>query len=956
MSTKDDKIKQEMKKKQQKQKEMVDDKKKAKKEISTKKKSMLKEEKILTESKNAYDKIEGLRRKFLKDIIGSKKKKLSLQEESKEDLAGAFIQRFETKLESFEDKYVEDDLSTSLFVVLLTLLSRDDSFPNVVQNVLAKIKDLEIGAIIKTKKGSITNFYDTSTVLELIKAVQKIPKVRDLYNKKKYVDEEGNELKLVQRFGTLEEAEESEKELLEKVYQDSIRLNNLWRDKVKEEITDDKAYKKVPMTQDEIKEELESEKERYEFLNEMKDYNNSDEIIEELENIYIFGDLTYKNPNNDLFVELLKIMVLKDNFDIINNTLSNYDKNPNTILSLLEELRKSQVFLSRYDSVRKAIEGEFKTLREKYGSSEDLVNLKKKEFLNLQDGIKLEEVVVVKPYLDQDENKYFKDEIERAEKLREKTKLIEVKIPEELKETTFYPLKQEPKPKPQLLKDDKKYLDDDEDVLQTYYFDPNVVLSKIPIKKRDQLLRDSIFFIKKYFDKESSKELVNDLYKENKDKSLDNFIKKIGKLIILVDDKYLKNVAKLLNKRLEQQYYNISDMINLSYKELLQDVYSNPLNTNFNDLERLITLNIDKFSNIFLSCLRFNYTRDGYTDISDCISKKSDEQLVDNNISNILNLEGIEQCNFAYKNKKVFENYLKALDDYKKVDQNDVSESLTLLSQLQKELNNIRPFLNNIIYYKDEDDNQLYCFDYKDLEERFINKNYKNPYTNRDFSEQFIKDFNIAAVIEKTDLSHKKDKKDKKDKEQDFKDTDFSRSIFSKLNSIELSLMEKLPKQDTCEYYNKYIFNKDDSLEKIMKKNKDDLDRMKEYCAPIIETEIKQEEIVHPKSPSKSSSDVYLQSVGSLPSLTDGKKSKKASLPLLSQVIQPSKPSVTEPSKPSVIQSTKPSVIQPSKPSVTEPSVIQPSKSDQELSEAERKKRDKRKKIEELSKQLTENL
>ena len=57
-------------------------------------------------------------------------------------------------------------------------------------DILNNIKDLESGAIIKAKKGSLTNFYDTSTVLELIRAVQNIPSVRDAYNKKKYEDGE----------------------------------------------------------------------------------------------------------------------------------------------------------------------------------------------------------------------------------------------------------------------------------------------------------------------------------------------------------------------------------------------------------------------------------------------------------------------------------------------------------------------------------------------------------------------------------------------------------------------------------------------------------------------------------------------------------------------------------------------------------------------------------------------
>ena len=518
----------------------------------------------------------------------------------------------------------------------------------------------------------------------------------------------------------------------------------------------------------------------------------------------------------------------------------------------------------------------------------------------------------------------------------------------------FYPLREE------LHEQDIKDGDiKDEDA--TFYFDPNVALSKFNSKKKEQILRESLTFLKKYFDPDSSIELISNLYEKNKEKTLLDFIKTIGRIIILVDDKYLKHVAKLLNKRLEEQYYDVYDMSNLSYKELLQDIYSNPSNPNFDNLEEIIRKNIDRFSNIFLSCLRFNYIRGGYSDFSDCVNKKSQEENPD--VVNILNLEGIDQCNIEYKNRKVFEKYNKAKEAFDKVDQNDVLESLNALTDLQKEYNAIKTLIKNIIYYKDEDEGQLYCFDYNDLEQRFLMKNYKNPYTDKKFSDQFIDDFYIVASkkslksvkekirqeeqLKKKDLGKvKKEHEEEEDLKKEFEQTDFSLSIFSKINSLELTLIDTLPKETTCEYYNKYIFNKEDSLEKLMKKSQEDLDRMKAFCGDIKA----QQEPSQPSQPSQPSKPKgSLPSLPTLPSLQEDKVSKKkASLPIISDepsAVQSSQQSVVEP--PSVDQSS-------SSNDVEDQSVLQPL--EEELSEEEKKKLEKRRKIEALSKNLTMNL
>ena len=945
------------------------EKKKSIKEVQQKKVKLIREEEELKANKSEYDNIEALRKNFLKDILGAKKKNVLIQE-SKEELAARCKERFEKTLEKFEIKYNDEDESTNLFVILLKLLSKKIYFPDTIKGVLSNIRDLESGAIVKTKKGSITNFYDTSTILELIKIFKTTPEIRDLYNKKKILLEDDEEIPIVEKYGSLDEAERNEKELLEKIYQDSIRLNNLWRDKIKQELTDEKTYRRIQMSDEDIKEELENEKERYELLVRMsKDFNkikgqpgqNVKDILELLDEAMNFE--LKSNPNNELFIELLRIMILNDDFpEMIKNVLKNYEENQNTILSLLEELRKSKIFISRYESVRKAIKDDFNTLKSKYGSIEELISNKNREFLSLQDGIRLEEVTNPKQ-----EEQFFKDETDRIKQLIERTKRIKANIPDELKDKTFYPLREE--------KSQKRSLEEDDDIEDsTFYFDQNLVLSKLPLKKKDQLLKDSLVFIKKYFDPESSVELVTNLYQQNKDKTLLEFIKRLGRLIILVDDKYLKHIAKLLNKRLEDQYYDVSEIVNLSYKELLQDIYSNPSNPNFQNLEEIIRKNIGRFTNIFLSCLRFNYTRGGYNDFSDCINKKSQEEETD--VINILNLEGIDQCNIGYQNKQVFEKYRKAKEAYDSSDKNDVSESLTALSDLQKELDDIRPFLKNIIYYKE--DGELYCFDYTDLVERFLRKNFNNPYTNKKFSDKFIEDFNIILSkknikIIKQKLKEQEEYSKLKKIEEIVRDptkkesvqTDFSQSIFSKINLLELSLIKKLPKQTTCEYYNKYIFNKDSSLEKIIKKNQEDIDKMKEYCDIKDRREdivmLKSEEEILEPSPSKSSSNMV-----SFPSLSDDKDvKKKASLPLLSSksssVIDDNEEANEEVDDDDDDDDDEDDEDDDSSIS-DESELLRPVSPESPISvianetEDERKKREKREKIEKLSKQLTENL
>ena len=334
-----------------------------------------------------------------------------------------------------------------------------------------------------------------------------------------------------------------------------------------------------------------------------------------------------------------------------------------------------------------------------------------------------------------------------------------------------------------------------------------------------------VYYLKKYFDIDSSKKIEEEIYKETNNGSLEDYLYRLGQIIILVDSNALKPLAQLLNKRLENQYYDAYELLHLSYKELLQDIYQNPLNKDFTELHNIIRIELNKFFSNFVRTL-------GFVDF-DVPKITESYELFGPDIENIHIIQSIDSCNIEYKNKKVFEKYLEINSYYNSIDVDNVKEKLKTLKELKKEEKNIRKYIKNTVYYNEDD--RLYCFNFWELEENFEKNEYNNIYTGNRFSEEFIKDFKILMESKK-----KRDQKnDLKIIEEDEINDDFNlkllqenkffRDIFDDINSREFELKNQVSKEKACYYYKNFVFP-ESTLEKILNKDKEILMDLKNYC------------------------------------------------------------------------------------------------------------------------------
>ena len=360
-----------------------------------KKEEAIQEEDELKTSKSLYDKEEHIRRKLLNDMVNK-----DLTED-----------RFTRLYDKFYETYMDDE-SMALFMILLRLSYDYDqsNFVSLLNRVIKSIKANEAGALVKGRKGKdISNFYDTSATLELLKLVGDNPKVIEKYNKKSFLDSSG-QYKIVEKFGTIEEAQRKERRLLEIMYNDAVRLANLWRKKVQEEVGEKKGkiYREEPYDEKELEEELKDEHKRFELLVELSDIIselNPDDREKNNKVFELFLDridehLPRSSDNNKLFKELLEICRfynIKELDQDIKGVLESYDDNHNSILSLLERIRKNKILQDRY-AARKAIRDdmgnviEYKNLQSNYGKLDDFIDRKKMEFLYMDKGIKYIEV------------------------------------------------------------------------------------------------------------------------------------------------------------------------------------------------------------------------------------------------------------------------------------------------------------------------------------------------------------------------------------------------------------------------------------------------------------------------------------------------------------------------------------------------------------------------------------
>jgi hypothetical protein len=433
------------------------------------------------------------------------------------------------------------------------------------------------------------------------------------------------------------------------------------------------------------------------------------------------------------------------------------------------------------------------------------------------------------------------------------------------------------------------------------------------------------------------------IYDESENSTLRFYLNRLGKIIILVDTNGIKHLAKLLNERLSDRYYDIKDLLTLSYKELLQDIYADTRNKDFKELENLIDIELNRFFKTFIRFLGF-VSEEDIPDIEDEFGA---------DYENIYRIDSIEPCNIEFKGRAIFRDYLKLKSLYNSIDKDNQKEKLKALGRVLEEEKKIRPFLKNIVYYRE--DNNLYCFTYFDLEERFGEKNYINPYTEKNFSDDFISDLSIVMGSKK-----KKAENFKEEQEEDKEDKEFFKNIFETVNILEVELKDKVSKEDACSYYKKFIFSYSD-LEKMMKKDKSILGNLKSFCGVI------DQDIDKPKESSKSKTESEKSNISlekspikrgspksqlSIPSIVFGnnkdkkKEIKEISLPLLS----PKKSIPVESSKPS--SSVQSSI--PSAPSYIAPSV-QPVEESKPSGQTKPRK-DKKILLEMLSKKLEPEL
>jgi hypothetical protein len=76
-----------------------------------------------------------------------------------------------------------------------------------------------------------------------------------------------------------------------------------------------------------------------------------------------------------------------------------------------------------------------------------------------------------------------------------------------------------------------------------------------------------------YFEKENAVELVNSLILKYNNKKVDELLDHLGRLVIFLEEKYMKNEAHMFNERLKGGYVRDVDVLKFSVTDILQDVY-----------------------------------------------------------------------------------------------------------------------------------------------------------------------------------------------------------------------------------------------------------------------------------------------------------------------------------------------------------------------------------------------
>lgn len=303
-----------------------------------------------------------------------------------------------------------------------------------------------------------------------------------------------------------------------------------------------------------------------------------------------------------------------------------------------------------------------------------------------------------------------------------------------------------------------------------------------PVKEYSiQVRQFGIQELSKFFDKDSSILLEQAIFDDTKDKTINNYVKQVGKLVIFLDSNYLKNLANGFNTKLALNYYDINSIINISPKEILQDIYNNPkndenkinrLNSDINQNLELYTMN--KLNNIYLST---DSTRKSHEDV---LSKQTPMYLENLNKSLCINDIGSE-------------------NEW------------------------------DILYYVE--DGKVYCLKILELVKRISDNNLQNPYTNKILDQEFIEHIKKYSEedVEKEFYKQLFGEEQEVPRQETEVFPNIKKIILNDINSLEYNMMKKLSKDTTCKYYQQNIFIQNET-EKLLNKPQEMIQEMKIFC------------------------------------------------------------------------------------------------------------------------------
>jgi hypothetical protein len=845
-----------------------------KKASQTKKRSWKTQEEIdVQRSKENYDRAELIRKKFIENLVKKTGKPMSYDDLIK-------------KLVKLQKEMGElDDMK--LFISLLQILKDDTKYAQYKTRILKNLMRKE---------------YDTNVIIELLAIIKKDDDLLRRYNKLRYVnDETGEDFKIVETYGDIDTLIEKEKEFLISVLKtfvlkrEEFRLESIL--KAEQEIRERKRI----LSPQEIEEIETQERLRKEFID-LLSMSEDDEMVEQIENDIEDILLFSKDVNTDLFLNVLKFLTIvleKGEFNKFFGFVNEeYAKSFNTIIALLSVLenkeyddmiRVNQEYLrddddesisvmhKLYNKVRFNI-GKSRylaSLIDLYGGLDSLVKNKKIEFAILAYEEDMPNLFAKKGK-GKDSTKFLENAREKLEYLRKLGEAQRIKTIKELeafaekegieietliKDARIQLVEEDGKkeilqfrqlvPVDFNIKQRVKKEEEDFDFLESDEYKKfikspkldyrnNDMISEYDTEKKNKLRKEGQETLEEFFDKDSAKVLEEKMYRESK--TVGDYINRLGEIVLFVDGDYLKKIAKLFNNRLQNMYYDANVILDLTVKEILQEIYNNPKH----DEEQNAKLNelIDKNKKLF------NY-----------------------NTLKHLNrgpLQKLSDYKTFYNNKEI----------------NDIYPANTGMCSPKWEDDETPP--RDIIYYHDKEDDNVYCFNIFQLYDQIMDNNIINPHTNKEFTQEFvnmIKHFSSSEQIKKTK------EKEKQESPEKVKETNQKLDeLYKNLNDLEMSLSSKVSKEQACAYYDKYVFT-NSQLEKELDKTPEMIQKLKEFCS---ETKIEDEKnildvfnieesisIPHPSpSPSKSQKSSVVLQDQSLPSFLDAEAASIAAAPV----------------------------------------------------------------------------